>query len=160
MTPTDLLRTLESRGARFWSEGGRISWEAPRGVLEPADLEALRRSKPSLLSLLRKRQAAQGEAYKASVDLDIERVTLGALDRILEIAVPWSDFRLLLVPGCRLARELRKRDAKPGRVWCTCEVLDLLLSGVSPEDARKVGLTKLDFGGQVTRISGPHAQAV
>lgn len=59
--------------------------------------------------------------------------------------MPWSDVRLVLAPGCRVARELRAQEAKPGRVWCTCEILDLLLSGVAPDDARKIAETRLTF---------------
>jgi hypothetical protein len=64
---------------------------------------------------------------------------------VLELAVPWSDVRLLIAPGCRTARELRATDPRPGRVWCACEVLDLLFSGVAPEDARKITEERVTF---------------
>lgn len=72
---------------------------------------------------------------------------------MLEIAVPWSDVPLILAPGCRIARELRERDSRPGRVWCVCEALDLLLTGVTPQDARKVGEARLLFNGHSVRVS-------
>jgi len=36
-------------------------------------------------------------------------------------------------------------DARPGRVWCTCEVLDLLLVNARPADARAVAEARLLF---------------
>lgn len=61
------------------------------------------------------------------------------------MAVPWSDLRLVIAPGCRIARELRATEPKPGRVWCVCEVIDLLLSGVKPDDAGEIADTRIAF---------------
>ena len=100
----------------------------------------------------------RGQAYKRAVlrgralSVDWDRVSLYRLDKVLEVAVPWADVPLILAPGCRSARELRDRDQKPGRVWCTCEVLDLLLTNVPCEDARKIGEAKLVFGGTVAGV--------
>jgi hypothetical protein len=40
-------------------------------------------------------------------------------------------------------------------VWCVCEVLDLLLTGVPPEDARKVAEARLLFDGRSVTVEAP-----
>ena len=80
-------------------------------------------------------------------------MSLPALDRVLEVAVPWADLPLIVAPGCRIARELRDREARPGRVWCVCEALDLLLTGVKPEDARKVAEARLTLDAPAVRVT-------
>ncbi len=107
--------------------------------------------KAAVLALLR-----EGKA-RSIAGADWTRVSLSALDRVLEVAVPWADVPLILAPGCRVARELRERDSKPGRVWCVCEALDLLYAGVTPQDARKVGEARLLFDGHTVRVSEPHS---
>lgn len=144
MTPRELVTTLRAKGVRLLVKGDRISYEAPPATLTPVYREALVAMKPAILDLLR------GEA----LDTDWTRVNLWNLDRILEVSVPWSDVRLLIAPGCRVARELRGSDPQPGRVWCVCEVLDLLLSGVKPEDARKIAKARITFDGTLTGVTG------
>lgn len=79
--------------------------------------------------------------------------SLRALTENLEVVVPWSKVNLLIVPGCRKAKDLRSKDRHPGRVWCVCEVLDLLLTKVTPDDATAVAQAKLLFAGGVTRVT-------
>jgi len=138
VTAAALVEALEARGARLSERDGDLVVK-PRGILQEADREVLRAHKAAVLAVLRAR----------ALGTDWSRVSLYQLDRVLEVAVPWTDVPLILAPGCRLARELRDRDPRPGRVWCTCEVLDLLLSGVTPENARKVAEAKLGLGGAV-----------
>jgi hypothetical protein len=107
----------------------------------------------------RRLQEMKSEIIAHLSGVDWSRVSIYQLDRVLEIAVPWSDVPLLLAPGCRIAAELRSRDPKPGRVWCTCEVIDLMLTGVSPADVRKVAQTKMVFGGTVTARRDVERQA-
>lgn len=116
-------------------KGDRIVYQAPPATLTPVYREALVSMRPEILDLLR------GEA----LGTDWTTVNLWQLDKVLEIAVPWSDVRLVIAPGCRIARELRSSDPKPGRVWCSCEILDLLLSGVTPGDARQIAETRITF---------------
>ncbi len=148
MTAAELIADLEARGAHVRERAGALA-VSPAGVLQDAEREALRAHKAAVLALLRERQA------RTVAGTDWSRVSLYTLDRVLEVAVPWSDVPLILAPGCRIARELRERDPKPGRVWCVCEVL--LLTGVTPDDARKVAEAKLMFGGAVVgaRQLGP-----
>jgi hypothetical protein len=134
----ELLADLKARGVRVRERGGAVVL-APANLVRPAELDALRTLKQEVLACLR------GQA----LGTDWSLVSLYQLDRVLEIAVPWADMPLILAPGCRLARELRARDPKPGRVWCTCEVLDLLLSGVTAEDAQKLAEAKLLFNATV-----------
>ena len=47
-----LLATLRRRGVEIRREGDRLRWRAPRGVLRPTDLAALRRAKAELLDAL------------------------------------------------------------------------------------------------------------
>lgn len=143
MTAEALIADLEARGARLSEREDGALVITPRVVLEDAEREALRAHKAAVLALLRERQA------RTVAGTDWSRVSLYTLDRVLEVAVPWSDVPLILAPGCRITRELRAQDPHPGRVWCACELADLLLTGVTPADARKVAETKLAVAGAV-----------
>lgn len=146
MTALALLADLEARGVTLRPAGQQIAFEAPVGAMRDADREAIRAHKAAVLVLLRAREA------RVVPGVDWSRVSLTQLDRVLEVAVPWADVPVILAPGCRIARELRARDSSPGRVWCVCEVWDLLLTGVKPEDARKVAEARLMFGGAVVSV--------
>ena len=132
MTAETLVARLEARGLRLVRRGEIVAVR-PAGQLATDERAAMRRLRPEIVSLLRTR----------ALGVDWSRVSLWSLDRILEVAVPWSDTRLVIAPGCRIAVELRSSDPKPGRVWCVCEVSDLLLSGVTPENARKIAEARL-----------------
>src|SRR5574341_839121 len=132
----DLLAALEARGVRLRANGDRLVYEAPAGALTDADREVLKAAKPAVLAYLRSQRAS------STTDVNWSRVSLYQLDRALEVAVPWADVPLILAPGCRIARELRTQDPNPGRVCCVCEVLDLLLSGVTPADARALATAR------------------
>jgi hypothetical protein len=135
VTVHDVIRGLESRGAALrLREDGGIGIR-PKGVATPTELEVLTTMREEAAAILR------GRPFGAAWD----KVSLYELDKVLEVAVPWSDVRLVIAPGCRVAAELRGQDPKPGCVWCTCEVLDLLLSGVGPEDARAIAGARLIF---------------
>ena len=142
MTVSDVIQGLEARGARLrLREDGAVAIR-PKGVATPTELEVLTTLREDVAAHLR------GRPFGA----DWAKVSLWQLDKVLEVAVPWSDVRLLIAPGCRIARELRATDPKPGRVWCSCEILDLLLSGVTPEDARKIAPTRLDFDATIRGV--------
>lgn len=151
MTAQELVAAVRAAGLRLEARPGDVLHVAPRDRLTPPLREALRAHKTAVLAVLRGR--VNGGARGA----DWTRVPLHALDRVLEVAVPWSDVRLVIAPGCRVARELRSQEPRPGRVWCACELADLLLSGVSPEDARKVAGARLAFDGTAVRAGrDPH----
>jgi hypothetical protein len=139
VTAQELLDTLRARGVRLRVKGDRLAYEAPPATLTPGYRNALVTMKPEILEILR-----------AEPTTDWTRVSLWDLDKVLELAVPWSDVRLLIAPGCRVARKLRASDPRPGRVWCLCEVADILLSGVRPADAQKIGVTKIAFDAVLT----------
>lgn len=151
MTAAGLLADLEARGARVTERAGALT-VSPAVVLQDADRAALRAHKAAVLDLLRERRA---RAVPAGTDW--RRVRLTDLHHVLDIAVPWTDVPLILAPGCRIARELRALAPRPGRVWCVCEVLDLILSGVTPDDAPKIAEAKVLFTGAVlgARRLGP-----
>jgi hypothetical protein len=144
VTASALVAALEARGLRLELEGSRIVVERVDGALHVTkeEIGAIRSMESSVIAFLRGR----------TLGVDWSRLSLYQLDRVLEIAVPWFDLPLILAPGCRLARELRARDPNPGRVRCVCEVLDLLLSGVTVEDARKMGEARLTFGGALAGV--------
>lgn len=141
MTPEILLGDLEARGVRLRVAGGTIEASGP-GSLTAEDLAAVREHKAVIVAVLRDR----------ALGVEWSRVGLHQLNRILEIAVPWSDIRLVIAPGCHIARELRTQDPNPGRVWCVCEVLDLLLTGVSPANARNIAEAQIIFGAHIEGI--------
>ncbi len=144
MTPEALLTDIEARGVRVVERAGSLV-ASPAGVLGEAEKQALREHKSAVLAVLRDRQSR--------LLADIVRVPLRNLTRVVEVAVPWADVPLLISPGCRVARELRLADAKPGRVWCVCEVLDLLLTNVPPDDARKIAEARLTFDADTITVS-------
>jgi hypothetical protein len=134
-TVADVIVGLESRGASVrLRQDGAITIR-PKGTVTPTEMEVLTALRADAVAYLRAR----------SLGADWSRVSLYQLDHILEVDVPWSDVRLVLAPGCRIARDLRAKDARPGRVWCVCEVVDLLLTHVTPEDARAITDARLVF---------------
>ena len=137
-----LMADLESRGVVLAEKAGRLS-VCPTAKVAAHELEALRSAKLDILRKLRAR----------SLGTEWSTVPLSSLDRILEVMVPWSEINILLVPGCRIARDLRALDPKPGRVWCTCEVLDLLLSNLPPDDARKIAEAKMLMAGELRGVA-------
>ena len=141
MNADTLVADLEARGVHLAEKAGRLSVR-PTDRVAAEEFAALRASKPDILRLLRAR----------TLGTEWSRVPLSALDRILEVMVPWSEINILLVPGCRIARDLRARDPKPGRIWCTCEILDLLLSNVPPDDSRKIAEAKLLLKGTLAGV--------
>lgn len=143
MTVAELVSTIEARGIILREVRGGIGVRPARAVTA-TEIEVLKTLKSDVINYLRQRGARP-----EGINVDWSRVSLWQLDRVLEIAVPWADVPLILAPGCRIAHELRARDTKPGRVWCVCEALDLLLTNVPPDDARKIGEAKLMFGGAV-----------
>ncbi len=57
MTAAELLTNLRARGVRLSVEGERLCFDAPAGVMNPADLEQLSAHKAELLGALK------GEAH-------------------------------------------------------------------------------------------------
>jgi hypothetical protein len=139
VSAAELVALAEKAGLLLEPREGGVLHVAPRERLTPALREALAAMKSEVLAVLRGR----------SLGVDWTRIRLHDLDRVLELAVPWADVPLILAPGCRIARALRESDPRPGRVWCTCEILDLLLTGIGPEDARRIAEAKLMLNGNV-----------
>jgi hypothetical protein len=135
VTPALLVESLERRGLRLKVDGTDLVVKPQAGVT-PQDIQTLKAMKPGVIAYLRGRD----------LGVDWSTVALAKLDRVLELEVPGWDAHLILAPGCRIARELRAEEPKPGRVWCVCEVLDLLLMNVPPDDARRVAEVKFMLG--------------
>ena len=142
MSASALVADLEARGVVLVEKAGKLSVQ-PRARVTREELAALHSAKHYVLRMLRAR----------TLGTDWSTVPLSSLDRILEVTVPWSEINILLVPGCRIARDLRARDPKPGRIWCTCEILDLLSSNVPPDDARKIAEAKLLMAGELRGVT-------
>lgn len=141
MTAADVIADLEARGVRLQATGQGLDYEAPEGALRPSDLEALRAHKAAILALLRERPERAAE--------DVSRTSLWSLDRIVELAVPWWPETLFIVPGPVHARKLKAEGVSPGRIWDVAEPLDLLLVGVTPDDARSVAEERLRTAGTI-----------
>jgi hypothetical protein len=119
----------------------------PRQALREDERAALREHKPAVLALLRERSTSGTD--RARDPADVAGVSLYRLDRIIEIAVPGLRETLFIVPGPAQARELEAEGIARGRIWDTAEVLDLLLAGVTPEDARRLVEAKITTGAVV-----------
>jgi len=137
----DVIRGLEARGATVSVRRDGALTVRPKGVATPDEIEVLGRLRKEAVGYL---FWTAGRTEDLIAGLDWSRAKLHDVNEaLLEISVPWSGVRLVIAPGCRIARELRASDLSPGRVWCACEVIDLLLSGVTPEDARAVAEARL-----------------
>jgi hypothetical protein len=53
MSAAELLADFSHRGIQLRAEGERLSYDAPKGVMTPADLEQLRKHKSELLAHLK-----------------------------------------------------------------------------------------------------------
>lgn len=148
-TIADLVATAEAAGLVLTPRPGGALYVAPRERITPALREALRSAKAEVITYIMTRD----------FETDWTRVRLADLDRIIEVAVPWSDVNLIIAPGCRIADGLRATDSTPGRVWCVCEVLDLLLIKATPTEAREVAEAKITLGGRVTAVRPIDARA-
>lgn len=131
-TAADLVTAIESRGIRLRERDGGIA-ARPAKAVTSTEREALAILREEVLAYLRGR----------TLGADWTKLSLYQLNCVLEVSVPWADASIILAPGCRIARELRATDTKPGRIWCSCEVIDLLLTGVGPADAQRIAQTKL-----------------
>ena len=140
MNAGEIVAEVEARGVRLQPRDNAIA-VMPGGVLEDAEREALRAHKAAVLAFLQERTEQQVQ--------EVALKSLWSLDRTLEIAVPWWPETLFLVPGPGVARQLAAEGISPGRIWTTAEALDLLLTGVSPDDARCIAETKLTMAGTV-----------
>ena len=50
--PDEVLRAIRGKGAQLWVQDGQLRYRAPRGALEPEDVEALRSFKAQIVALL------------------------------------------------------------------------------------------------------------
>ena len=141
MRPEALISALESRGVSVTVDGEELVLRPARAVTA-ADVAALRERKAEILGLLRARD----------LGADWRAISLYEVDKIVELRIPGFETTLILCPGCRVAQELRKTDSQPGRIWCVCEVIDLVTSGVTPGDARAVAQARVLFDAQGTGV--------
>ena len=141
MTAPALVAELEARGVTLCERDGRLIIR-PSKAVTVEETAQLRQAKAEVLALLRGR----------SLGVDWSRISLYQLDTVVEVVVPWADASIILAPGCRIARAIRSTDPQPGRVWCTCEVLDLLLTNVPGADTRRVGAAKVALQGMVVGV--------
>ena len=118
--------------------------EAPAGVVRDREREALRAHKASVLSILRKRRARAAQDLEGLAGRPLYRLT-----NVLEVAVPWTSETLFIVPGPAHAAQLDAEGITRGRMWDTAELLDLVLTSVTPEDARSIAESKLTLRGAV-----------
>ena len=139
MTIGELVRNLEAQGFTLREKDRNHIAVKPSGRVTPALTEVLNAMGREILTYLRERKG------RPDIGAGWSRVSLRQLDRIIDVEMPWGEVRLVIAPGCRVARELRATDPQPGRVWCSCEVLKLLLAGVQPEEARQIAEARLTF---------------
>ncbi len=70
MTAPTLLDRLHRRGVRFRIDGDRLRWLAPVGVVNEADLTALREHKADVLAILREDELDRFEERAAIMEFD------------------------------------------------------------------------------------------
>jgi hypothetical protein len=67
---SSLLRGLDAKGVRLWSEQGRLRYKAPRGALTSEDIKRLQSARDSILALLGERGEQGSEAPAECVSAD------------------------------------------------------------------------------------------
>jgi hypothetical protein len=70
MSVSALLDGLHRRGVRLRTNGNRLRWFAPVGVVTEADLNALRDHKAEVLAILREEQSDRIEERAAVLQFD------------------------------------------------------------------------------------------
>jgi hypothetical protein len=94
MTATAVLREFEARGVRLELElDGRVFVSAPKGALQPSDLERLRSEKPAITELLRQKSTTTAST---GIDQRIPPEVVAEIRRIEAEAsrLGWSHERL------------------------------------------------------------------
>lgn len=88
-TPAELIETLETRGVRLQAVGDRITFEAPRGVLQDSEREALRQHKDRILAALKLRTIHAAMGLSPEDVRFVERALLsGAVSQIVVVPGP------------------------------------------------------------------------
>jgi hypothetical protein len=153
VTAADVFRQAAVAGVILAPGPTGIRARASTGTVPDRIKDLVREHREALVEVLR----ADPEAGRRAADLlaaevplpVILRTKITALDKILEVSVPWADQTLFLAPGCKVAARLSTEFGR-GRVWCVCELLDLVFSGIRGEDLKKVMDIKLTFDGQTS----------
>jgi hypothetical protein len=140
-----LLAHLRRRGIEVFADGAALRWRAPRGVVTPTDLEALRARKREVLEVLR---SAGDDQLRLRL---VPEPAATPLDRFLtDASVPVAIFHSRrLGRAFVLARDekalgvLTEADrALPVLFFADCETL----SGLGPADLAKILDARQVFG--------------
>jgi len=138
-----LLADLRGRDVRLELCGDRIHIDAPRGVVSDADREALQSIKEQVRERLE---------FESGV-LDMSFDELGQARIAIEIAVPWYDQHLWLVPDAQFAAELVSRGVPRGCIWTAGELRDLYrIDTLQQADRIKIAKLKAQFGAEVLGV--------
>ena len=138
-----LLRDLRVRGVRLSADGTRLRVQAPAQVISEDERRSLADVKPLVLATL----AREAKLLTLTVS------EFGRQDLGVEVAVPWLEETVWLVPRVDQADRLVRSGVKRGRIWTATELADLFsIDGVSPDDIARIGRLKAMFGAEVCEV--------
>jgi len=130
-----LLRTLRRQGVVLVARGDRLRVDAPAGIATPETREALAATKPDVLATL----AAEDRVVEMSLR-EFEDCGYG-----IEVAVPWMQETLWLIPSEEHAAALEQQGIGRGRIWTADEIAILHSFGLTEEEVRNLAMLKSQF---------------
>lgn len=139
MNPAELIAEAERRGVRLEPRGDRLHLEAPSAP-PPEFLDALKRHKPDVLSILAMRSTLGVE--------DVPGLRLEELNRlglVVEVRSEVLGERILFAADAATVDPTERRP-----VYRVSELRRILEAQLSPESLRELHRVKATFGGRVT----------
>lgn len=138
-----LLAELRARDVRFELRGERVHVDAPRAALSETERLALKAVRDELRSHLEIERAVIGMSFEEFAQADFA----------IEIAVPWLDRSLWLIPHAKYIDQLLAQGVERGRIWTAAEMADLYtIDGVEPSDRVSIAKLKATFGATVLSV--------
>ncbi len=138
-----LLREIRMKGAVVALNGERVRVNARRGVVTSEEQEALRATKPEVVSFLAEEERILGMSLS-----DFEKQ-----DTAIEIRVDWLRETLWFVPAPTHADMLIKEGVRRGLIWTVKELTDLTnLPGVTRANIESIGRLKAGFRAEIVSV--------
>jgi len=138
-----LLAELRTRDVHLKVDGDRIHVDAPKGALTAEELAVLRSRKTELRSRL------ELEAQLASMSFD----EYGRTNLAVELAVPWMQKHLWLVPDVDYIDQLVDQGVDRGCIWTAAELTDLYgIEQLQEKDRQAIALLKAHFNIKIVSV--------
>ena len=138
-----LLADLRARDVHVKVEGDRIRVDAPKGAITTEELAALRSRKAEL------RKRLETETRLTSMSFE----QYGRTSLAVELAVPWMQKHLWLVPDVGYVDQLVDQGVDRGCIWTAAELTDLYaMDRLQSTDRRAIALLKAHFNIKIVSV--------